>query len=211
MLNSESAEEHSAFRIIIYAIAGGIFVFAIAQVLIALAIGNRQLVKDGTDWIYDVLLYGLAAAVFGRGERAEKISALAIAAIMAAAGFATFYDLYDKIVDPRPIETLVLGFSAASAIVIAIVVVGALWRFRKSHNALIQATWLSSRNDVIKTTFYSALGFLARVWPERWPEYALDLFAAFLCFQATWKILIEARRDTARSASARIGAERQSL
>ena len=201
------AAEHRAYRLVITAIAGGIFALMAAQVAWALAIGNRQLLKDGVDWIYDALLYGLAAAVFGRGDRAEKVSALAIAAIMAAAGASTIYDLYDKIVDPRPIDTLVLGFSAVSAIVVAILVVGALWRFRRSQNALIQATWLSSRNDVIKTVFYSALGFLARVWPERWPEYLLDVFSIYLCFQATWVITAQARR----AARGDGGGARQSL
>jgi Co/Zn/Cd efflux system component len=191
-MNAPLAAEHRAFRIIIYSIAGGIFVFATAQVFYAYSIGNRQLLKDGIDWIYDVLLYGLAAAVFGRGEKVEKASALLIAGIMAFAGLSTIYDLYDKIVEPRPIDPLVLGFSAVSAIIIAVLVVGALYRFRHSHNALIQATWLSSRNDVLKTVMYSALGFLARVWTERWPEYLLDLFAVYLCFQATWLICAEA-------------------
>ena len=197
MSQPEIAREHRAFRVVITAIAAGIFVFAAAQVFYALGIGNRQLVKDGTDWIYDVLLYGLAAAAFGRGERAEEISALIIAAIMAAAGVSTLYDLHDKIADPRPIDPMTLGFSAISAIVIAILVAGALWPFRISHTALIQATWLSSRNDVIRTAFYSALGFLARVWTDRWPEYLLDLFSAWLCFQATWAVVREARRGEA--------------
>ncbi len=212
MSASETPAEHRAFRVIIYAIAGGIFVFATAQVLYALAIGNRQLLKDGIDWIYDVLLYGLAAVVFGHGEKAERASALLIAGIMAFAGFSTIYDLYDKISDPRPIDPFTLGFSALSAIVIAILVAGALLQFRHSHNALIQATWLSSRNDVLKTVFYSALGFGARVWPERWPEYLLDLFAIYLCFQATWQIVAEARRGKdAEGKDAEVGPAPQSL
>ena len=46
-------------------------VFAIAVVAWALATGNAQLFKDGVDWVYDVALYGIAALVFGRDERAE--------------------------------------------------------------------------------------------------------------------------------------------
>lgn len=195
MNQPEPQGEHRAYRIIIYAIAGGILAFAAAQTLYALSIGNRQLLKDGTDWIYDVLLYGLAAAVFGRGEKAEKLSALLIAAILAAAGISTIYDLYDKIRDPRPVELFVEGFSAASAVVIAILVAGALLRFRNSENALIQATWLSSRNDILKTMFYSALGLALRVSPSRWPEYALDVLAVILSFQAAWMIVAKALRE----------------
>ena len=83
-------------------------------------------------------------------------------------------------------------------VVIGLLVAAALLRFRHSRNALIQATWLSSRNDAIKQVFYSALGFATRVYPERWAEYALDAFAAALAFQAVWKIVADAARKRRR-------------
>ena len=98
------------------------------------------------------------------------------------------------------LRMLALGFSAVSAVLIGLLVAAALWRFRSSDNTLIQATWLTSRNDAIKQVFYSTLSFSARVYPERWPEYALDVFAAFLAFQATWKIVAQARRENRRPA-----------
>jgi hypothetical protein len=109
----------------IWGIALGILIFAVGVVAWALAIGNTQLFKDGVDWVYDVALYGIAALVFGRDARAERLAALAIGAVMAVAGLHTLYDLWDKIVTPRPIEIWTLGFSAGSAIVIALIIVGA--------------------------------------------------------------------------------------
>ena len=50
---------------LIWTIALGIALLASLQAAWALSIGSRQLFKDATDWTYDVLLYGLAAAVFG--------------------------------------------------------------------------------------------------------------------------------------------------
>ena len=120
-----------AYRLTIWAIALGILIFAALVVAWALAIGNSQLLKDGVDWVYDVALYGIAAVVFGRDARIERLAAVAIGAVMAVAGLHTLYDLWDKIVRPRPIEVWTLGFAAASAIVIAFLVVGALWRFRR--------------------------------------------------------------------------------
>ena len=64
---------------------------------------------------------------------------------------------------------------------------------------------------MVKTVFYSALGFLARVWSERWPEYLLDLFSIYLCFQATWVIVARARQDAREAARADVGEARQSL
>ena len=177
-----------AYTLTIWGIALGILIQAVATVAWALAIGNAQLFKDGVDWVYDVALYGIAALVFGRDGRAEKLAALGIGAVMAVAGLHTLYDLWDKILRPRPIELFTLGFSAGSAILIAYLIVLALWRFRREPNPVIKATWLSSRNDTISTTGFALVGLAARLAPVRWPEYLLDLVVAGLCFQASWAI-----------------------
>ena len=190
-----------AYTLTIWAIALGILIQAVATVVWALAIGNAQLFKDGVDWVYDVALYGIAAIVFGRDARIERLAAVAIGAVMAVAGLHTLYDLWDKIVRPRPIEVWTLGFAAASAIVIAFLVVAALWRFRREQNPVIKATWLSSRNDTISTTGFALVGLAARVAPVRWPEYLFDLVVAGICFQATWAIWRSLRRSAASEAS----------
>jgi Co/Zn/Cd efflux system component len=177
-----------AYRPTIWGIALGILAFAALQSAYALQIGNRQLLKDGLDWGYDVVLYAIAALVFGRGQKVEEASALLIGAISAFAGFHTLYDLWDKIVKPRPIELTTLGFSAISAVVIGLVVVAVLARFRRSENALVLATWLSARNALIGTGAFAALAFVTRAAPVRWPEYTLDVFLAGLNFQAAWAI-----------------------
>lgn len=182
------AKTARAYTLTIWGIALGILVFATGVVAWALAVGNAQLFKDGVDWVYDVALYGIAAVVFGRDARAERLAAIAIGSVMAVAGLHTLYDLAAKIITPRPIEVWALGFSAGSAVVIAVLIVGVLWRFRGEDNPVIKATWLSSRNDVISTTGFALLGLAARVAPVRWPEYVFDVFVAGLCFQASWAI-----------------------
>jgi Co/Zn/Cd efflux system component len=182
------AKTARAYTLTIWGIALGILVFATGVVAWALAVGNAQLFKDGVDWVYDVALYGIAAVVFGRDARAERLAAIAIGSVMAVAGLHTLYDLAAKIITPRPIEVWALGFSAGSAVIIAVLIVGVLWRFRGEDNPVIKATWLSSRNDVISTTGFALLGLAARVAPVRWPEYVFDVFVAGLCFQASWAI-----------------------
>jgi Co/Zn/Cd efflux system component len=191
----EAEATNRAYRRIIWAIALGILIFAALQCAWALSVGNRQLFKDGVDWIYDVILYGIAAVVFGRGARWEEMSALGIAAVLTFAGLHTLYDLADKIMRPRAIDVTALGFSAISAVIIALIVAGLLWRFRGSDNALIQATWLSSRNDMIRTTAFAAVAFMTRSAPLRWPEYALDVFLAALNFHAAWAIWRVTRKE----------------
>lgn len=190
-----------AYTLTIWGIALGILVFAIGVVAWALAIGNTQLFKDGVDWVYDIALYGIAAIVFGRDARAERVAALIIGAVMAIAGLHTLYDLRDKIVSPRPIEIWTLGFSAGSAIAIALIIVGVLWRFRGETNPVIKATWLSSRNDAVSTAGFALVGLVARAAPVRWPEYLFDIVIAAICFQASWAIW-RSVRDSAAGAAA---------
>jgi len=167
---------------------------------------NALLVREVRAGAHVVRLKGGDPFVFGRGAAVERLSAMAIAAILAVAGLHTLYDLWDKVVTPRPIEILTIGFSAASAIVIAYLVVGALWRFRGHGNPLIRATWLSSRNDAISTTLFALLVMATRVAPVRWPEYVLDVVIAAISFQATYAIIQAERRDR-RSSSPREGGE----
>ena len=192
-----------AYQRVVWSIALGILLFAAAVVGWALAHHSRQMLKDGLDWGYDVALYGLAALVFGRGKAIERLAAIAVALVMLTAGIHTLYDMADKILDPRPIDPLALGFSAVSAIVVALLVVAALFRFRMSQNPLIAATWLSSRNDCFSTTLYSALGFAARALPTtRLPELALDAVAAALAFQAAGAIALQVLRSRSAESSA---------
>jgi Co/Zn/Cd efflux system component len=185
--------EGRAYARTIWAIALGILLFGAGVVAVALSLGNRQLLKDGIDWIYDVAFYGAAAVVFGRGAQVERWCALFLGGVMLVAGLHTLWDLWDKILRPRPIEVWALEFSAGSAILIAILIVVALFRFRRTANPLVKATWLGSRNDVISTTGYALAGLAARLAPMRGPEYALDLLGAALAFQASWAIWRAAR------------------
>lgn len=180
--------EGRAYTSTIWAITLGVLLLGAGTALVALIVGNRQLLKDGLDWAYDVVFYGVAALVFGRSAGAERIASLVLAAVMGVAGLHTLYDLWDKILNPRPIEIWFLGFSAGSAIGVAVLIIAALFRFRRTDNPLIKATWLGSRNDLVSTTGYALAGFAARVAPFRGPEYALDLLGAALAFQASWAI-----------------------
>lgn len=185
----------AAYKRTIWAIAAGILIFAAGQSFWALSIGSRQLLKDALDWGYDVVIYALAAVVFGRGVRPEQLAALIIAAILAVAGLHTLYDLWDKVVLPRPIEPFTIGFSAISATIIGYMILLALLRFRKDQNPLVRATWVSTRNAVIMTTIFAAATYFTRMASQRGPEYALDLLGAALLFQGAGAIALATLRD----------------
>ena len=181
--------QRRAYKRVMWAIAASILVFGTLQCAWALAIGSSQLLKDGLDWAYSVALYGIAAFVFGRGVRVERLSAFLIALILAIAGFHALYALWADIQDPRPEEPLTFGVSTISSVVIAFSVVAALWRFRHDPNPLVQATWLSSRNDAIASLLSATTDIVLRLTPVRWPEHVISVVLAGICFQATWAII----------------------
>lgn len=187
--------ENARYRRRVFVIVAAIAGLAAAQVAYALAIGNRFLLKDGIDWIYDVVLWAVALAVFGRGRRFEDLAALGVAGVMLVAGLHTGYDLWDKIATGRRAEIWVAGWSAFTAIGLALFVLGLMVRFRDAENPLIAATWLSSRNDAISTTAFAVVGFAARTSTSQVPEILLDLFVIGLSFQAVGAIVLKVRRD----------------
>jgi Co/Zn/Cd efflux system component len=203
---ARSAEDHlreqRAYLVRIRAIAIGIFVFSAGEIAYAIAIGSPFLVKDGMDWSYNVLLYGMAAIIFGRGARAERLAALAGVALMFVSIAETVYDMVLKIIAPRQIDALQLGFSTISTIAIVLLVLAILLRFRMSRNPLIETTWLSARNDAIFATIYAIFQFVARMAPMRGPELALDAFTILLTLQAIYVIVRDVRADASEEPAA---------
>ncbi len=195
-MTGDLGREERTYLLTIRAIAIGILLFAGGEVAYAVAIGSGFLVKDGMDWIYDVLLYGMAAIIFGRGAIAERRAALAGAAIMFISIGETIYDMAMKVIVPRQIEPLLLGFSALSTVGIVLLVVAALLRFRGSRNPLIETTWLSARNDAIFASIYALFQLAARSAPMRGPELVLDALTILLTLQAIYVILRDVRADT---------------
>lgn len=181
--------ERGAYRRAVLIIVSAILLIAVPQMLYAAAIGNRFLLKDGFDWSYDVVLWLVALACFGRGLRAENLAALAIAGVMFVAGCHTAYDLWDKIATGRRPETWVAGWSSFTMVFIALLLLATMLRFRKSENVLIAATWLSSRNSIIITLCFAAMSLFARTRSHQGFEIALDALGIFLSFQAVYAIL----------------------
>jgi divalent metal cation (Fe/Co/Zn/Cd) transporter len=188
-----SAPESAAYRRAVITIVSAILLIAVPQIAYAFAIGNRFLLKDGFDWTYDVVLWLVALACFGRGVKAENLAALAIAGVMFVAGCHTAYDLWDKIATGRRPEFWVAGWSSFTMVFIAGLLLVLMWRFRRSDHPLIAATWLSSRNSIIITLCFAAMSLFARTRSHQGFEIALDLLAIFLSFQAVYAILTKLR------------------
>ena len=80
---------------------------------------------------------------------------------------------------------------------LAWVLVAMLWRFRDSRHPVIEATWLSARNDAVTSTLYALAMMAARLEPVSWPQMAVDSISAILCLQAGGQILRDLLRADA--------------
>jgi Co/Zn/Cd efflux system component len=148
---------------------------------------DREIDVDVVFAVNDVMAVGATAALRDQGYRVPQD--------MAVAGFDTLLDLALKIREPRPIEPMALGFSAATAALSGFVFVGLLLPFRESRNPLVAATWLSARNSLISSVAYASVTLVARLATSRTVEYGLDILAAGLSFQAAWIIFRDALRQ----------------
>ena len=188
----ETADEARAYTRTIWTIVAGISLLCVGETALALHLDNRLLLKDALEWGYDIAIYAVAAISFGRGANAERTSALVIAFVLLIAGLQGSYEVVRAFFIAPIIEAVTVGFSAVSIIVEGIAVAVLLSRFRHTTNPLIEATWLSARNDAFSATAFALVMAAARLAPMRWPQMAVDAFAAGLAFQAAWVITRDA-------------------
>ncbi len=200
MTTPSSAEADRAFRLTIYGIAAMVMAILAGETLYGLALGSRFLIRDGLEWIYDVLIYGLTALAFGRGKRVERWAAVGVAGVLAAAGVETAAQIIWTFFDPPDVEPFGIGVSGALTIAESVLVAGVLWRFRNVGNVAMEAVWLSARNDVLSSTLSALVTIVARLAPMSWPQMAVDAFGGCLCFQAAWVIVRETRLEARREA-----------
>ena len=195
MSETHAAHEARNYHRTIMAIAALVLAICVGETLYGLMLDSRFLLRDGLEWGYDVVIYVTAALAFGRGLRAERYAGFALAFVLLGAGFVTIWQIWRTFVDPPEVEAF--GITVAGVLIIAEswTLVALLWRFRRSHHPVIEATWFSARNDAVTGTLYALLMIAARMEPVTWPQMAVDSISAILCLQAGGRIL----RDLLRS------------
>ncbi len=189
MSQTHDAQEARIYHRTIMGIAALVLVIGVSETLYGLMLDSRFLLRDGMEWGYDVVIYATAAAAFGRGQRAERLAAFALAIVLLGAGLITIWQIWRTFVDPPEVE--IFGISVAGALIIveSWALVALLWRFRRSRHPVIEATWFSARNDAVTGTLYALVMIAARLEPMSWPQMAVDSISAILCLQASSQIL----------------------
>ena len=118
-----------------------------------------------------------------------------LAALLVGVGVETGWQVAWTIADPPAIEAEAVTVSAALIVAQSWFVVWLLARFRGSRNPVIEATWLSSRNDAITGSLYALVTLGARLVPSIWPQVAVDGLAMVLALRAGWDVARDAWGD----------------
>ena len=195
MRETHDADEARFYNRTIIMIAAMVLAIGVGETTYGFATDSRFLIRDGLEWSYDVVIYATAAAAFGRGARAERWAAFALALVLLGAGLVTIWQIWRAFVDPPEVESVSITIAGLLIIAEAWAVVGLLWRFRRSNHPVIEATWLSARNDAATSTLYALVMMAARFAPDTWPQMAVDVISAILCLQAGVQILRELMRS----------------
>ena len=198
MSQTHDAHEARIYQRVIMGIAALVLAIGLGETLYGLTLDSRFLIRDGLEWTYDVVIYATAAAAFGRGLRAERFAAFTLAFVLLGAGLVTIWQIWRTFIDPPEVEPFGITVSSLLIIVEAWALVALLWRFRRSRHPVIEATWLSARNDAVTSTLYALVMMAARFTPMTWPQMAVDSISAILCLQASGQILRDLRGEVTK-------------
>ena len=201
---SGASEPARGYRRALWAVLGIAVVALAAETTAGYVFGSRHLVKDGTDWLYVIAVYAVAAISYDRSPRAEYLAGFALAAILVVAGLDSARDLVDNVLRPQVESAAEATVSTLFALVVAIISVVVLWPFRRSDDPVVAATWLSARNDGLS----SAAGGLVTVLAPGsgdWPDLAAEVAGALLTFYAAFAVARSAWRLRSRTRRGRSG------
>ncbi len=181
----------------LWLITFGVLLLCIGEMIYAHAAASSYLLKDGAEWAYDVAYFGLAAISFGRGETTERRAAFALAAILGIGGCQGLYEIWSAITAPATDEIDNLTISAVVTILGSFAEAAVLFRFRRSHDPIVEATWLSARNSALTSALGAGVTFVVRMLPNRWAQIAVDALGVYLAFQAAAVVVKDARKASA--------------
>jgi Co/Zn/Cd efflux system component len=155
--------------------------------------GSKFLLKDGLEWGYGTVIYVISALSYGRTQEAESRAGALIAIVLAIGGCQGAYEVITEFVIQEPEDAAGLAASSVVSVLGALSVAGLLFRFRYSHDPVVEGSWLSARNDIITSGLDALVTFSTTLITAKWPRTAIDVLGVVLSFQAAFVVARDAR------------------
>jgi Co/Zn/Cd efflux system component len=163
-----------------------------AEAAYGYASGSKLLLKDGVEWGYGTVIYAISALSYGRTQVAESRAGALIAIVLAIGGCQGAYEVISEFMVQEPEDAAGLAASSVLSVLGALFVAGLLFRFRRSHDPLVEGSWLSARNDMITSALDAVVTFSTTLITAKWPRTAIDVLGVALSFQAAFAVARDA-------------------
>ncbi|GGK43453.1 cation transporter [Micrococcus flavus] len=154
--------------------------YMVVEIAVALSIRSVALVADSVDFFEDFAVNLLIFVALGwslaRRARVGKV----MAGIIVLPAIAALVMAVVKIGDPEPPAAGALLWTAVGAILVNLVCVGLLSRFRADGGSLTAAAWLAARNDLIAGVVLIALAGATALTASGWADIIVGVLLVVL-------------------------------
>ncbi|WP_420175085.1 cation transporter [Luteococcus sp. OSA5] len=147
---------------------------------VAVAIGSVSLFADSVDFFEDFAVNSLIALALGWSLHRRAIAGKVMALIILLPALAAIWQAVTKFSNPEPPEVLSLVLTAGGAVVVNMICVWLLARWRSHGGSMTTAAFLAARNDVIANVAIIAMGVLTWYTRSGWPDIVLGLVIVLL-------------------------------
>jgi Co/Zn/Cd efflux system component len=178
--------------LIVAGLNGAMFLAGFAASLIA---GSAALMADSVDMLADATVYGLSVFAIDKSERWKAGAASAKGLFMLALGVAVIVQIGTRLSTGVPPVTAIMLVMASLALVVNLLSVVLIWRFRAA-DMNVASTWECSRNDALANVGVLLAAGAVALTGSFWPDIlvgaaiaALFLRSAFRMLVAAWPIL----------------------
>ncbi|WP_248123053.1 cation transporter [Micrococcus lacusdianchii] len=168
--------------------------YMVVEIAVALSIRSVALVADSVDFFEDFAVNLLIFVALGwslaRRARVGKV----IAGIIVLPAIAALVMAVVKIGDPEPPAAGALLWTAVGAILVNLVCVGLLARYRSDGGSLTTAAFLAARNDLIAGVVLIALAGATALTASGWADIIVGLLLVVLngsAAQEVWEAATE--------------------
>ena len=168
--------------------------YMVVEIAVALSIRSVALVADSVDFFEDFAVNLLIFVALGwplaRRARVGKV----IAGIIVLPAIAAIVMAVVKIGDPEPPAAGALLWTAVGAILVNLVCVGLLARYRSDGGSLTTAAFLAARNDLIAGVVLIALAGATALTASGWADIIVGLLLVVLngsAAQEVWEAATE--------------------
>lgn len=141
---------------------------------------STSLLSDSIDFLEDgAINFLILFAAHWHFEKRQKFSRVLAGLILLPSLF-TFYVLVNRFFHHQVPEGVQMGFVGAGAFIVNAVCAVLLVRYRNNKEGVIQAAFLSSRNDLLANIAIIGAGFLTTKGGSYWPDFVVGVFIFML-------------------------------